>query len=171
MVLNQSGVCVVSILVYFIKTRGTFIQYTEKLHTINTRKESQFFHGTKPNINWFFATSFKTGQEVWQCAVTWCGMIHLDVVNRLVWDFQEPITAQNNTANIKEEEIIKFCCGPLQCLIIYYSEFLFSSRYLMSYLFPLFSLLSRLIANMKAQGWGDKFPSLDLYFSLYSLLS
>ena len=26
-------------------------------------------------------------------------MIHLDVVNRLIWGFQEPITTQDNTTN------------------------------------------------------------------------
>ena len=58
------------VVILIIKTPVTFIQYSKKLNTVNTRKESQLFHGAKPNVNWSFTTSFKTGQKVWQGTVS-----------------------------------------------------------------------------------------------------
>lgn len=78
----------------------TFIQYAQKFNTINTWKESQFLHGTKSNVNWFVTALLKPWKEVWECAKTWCWMIHFDVINRLSWHVQEPITTKNNTAEM-----------------------------------------------------------------------
>ena len=71
--INQKCILVnksITVVILITKTPVTFIQYSKKLNTVNTRKESQFLHGAKPNVNWSFTTPFKTGQKVWQGTVS-----------------------------------------------------------------------------------------------------
>ena len=70
---NQKCILVnksITVVILITKTPVTFIQHSKKLNTVNTRKESQFLHGAKPNVNWSFTTPFKTGQKVWQGTVS-----------------------------------------------------------------------------------------------------